>query len=181
MLNELWKTLEEDSRYEISNLGNVRVKSTKKLRKFFSSKTSKYLSVTIHQQGKTKNFLVHRLVAKYFVPNPDNKPQVNHIDFNHLNNQADNLEWVTAKENHTHSVNAGRITYKTQLGNKEPNSVSKYHNVCYRKDKQRWTSTLKIDGKRMSGKLFKTEEEAAKWTDELLRMNGVTDRPFNFP
>ena len=62
-----------------------------------------YLRVSIG--GKL--MFVHRLVAEKYVPNPDNKPQVNHKDGNKLNNNADNLEWVTNQENRNHAIKTG--------------------------------------------------------------------------
>jgi len=58
-----------------------------------------YCSVELFNKGKSKRFLIHRLVAQHFIPNPDNLPQVNHKDENPRNNCVDNLEWCTAKYN----------------------------------------------------------------------------------
>lgn len=117
-MEEVWKPIEYfEGSYEISNLG--RVKSLPKwMGKYYSQqkilkpKLDKYgyervnLCVPI-EKGKRKTSLIHRLVAEAFIPNPDNKPQVNHVDGNKLNNKDFNLEWVTEKENTIHAWENG--------------------------------------------------------------------------
>lgn len=67
-----------------------------------------YLYVGLYKDGRCKNFRVHRLVATAFIPNPGNKPFVNHKDFNVQNNCVENLEWCTPAENSAYSKERGR-------------------------------------------------------------------------
>lgn len=66
-----------------------------------------YLAVGLRKDMVTKNIRVHRLVAIAFIPNPENKPEVNHMDGVKGNNRLDNLEWVTGKENNDHALSTG--------------------------------------------------------------------------
>lgn len=70
-------------------------------------KDNLYQSVGLFVDNKLKRRRVHRLVAQTFLPNPENKPQVNHIDGNKLNNHVDNLEWATPGENIRHAIDMG--------------------------------------------------------------------------
>lgn len=82
------------------------------------SYTSGYLGVLLSVEGHVKDALVHRLVALTFLPNPENKPQVDHIDGNRANNSVENLRWVTSRENHASTMDKGQHTsqqlYKKQ-------------------------------------------------------------------
>lgn len=63
-----------------------------------------YLFIDLCKDGFVKKHLVHRLIADTFIENPENKPQVNHIDGNKVNNHVSNLEWCTASENQKHAI-----------------------------------------------------------------------------
>lgn len=114
---EIWKPVPEfEGYYEVSNLGRVRsvdrycVRPTvgdKAFRKgkivgFRVSKRG-YLQAVLHKDGEKFHPYIHRLVAKAFIPNPENKPQVNHKDGDKTNNCVENLEWNTNLENNLHS------------------------------------------------------------------------------
>ena len=71
-----------------------------------------YEEYHLYKNDKLHHEYVHRLLAKYFIPNPENKPHVNHIDGNPMNNSLDNLEWVTHLENVQHAVRTGLVNRK---------------------------------------------------------------------
>lgn len=91
--------------YSITMSGRVINNTTKKCKKPTDNHSGKgYLHVDLYNNGKRKKFFVHRLVAEAYIPNPDNKPYVNHIDGNPKNNNFQNLEWCTPLENVEHAV-----------------------------------------------------------------------------
>lgn len=94
--------------YAVDELGNV---FSYRKNRYLTPKIDKYgyRVVTLSGGGKIKTVGVHRLVAKAFVENPSDKPCVNHIDEDKLNNSKDNLEWVTVKENDNHGSRNQRM------------------------------------------------------------------------
>lgn len=78
-----------------------------------------YLYVSLWKDNKAVKRTVHRLVALAYVPNPENKPFVNHIDANRANPHADNLEWVTQAENIQHAYKIGNMSQKRKLTDEE--------------------------------------------------------------
>lgn len=105
---------EERSKYFISNYGNVYTTDFYgKTGKFVQMKTHigdvGYPMINLNHNGISHMLSVHRLVAMYFVPNPDKLSVVNHIDGNKANNHHTNLEWVTSKENTHHAVDTGLL------------------------------------------------------------------------
>ena len=112
---EEWRDIKGyEGLYQVSNLG--RVKSFKgvseRILKIGVDRYG-YISINLFKNNKRKLCKVHRLVAEAFIPNQDNKPQVNHIDEVKTNNMVSNLEWVTAKENSNHGTRTEKMI-KTQ-------------------------------------------------------------------
>ena len=111
-MEEEWKDIKGyEGLYKVSNLGKV--KSMGHRRTHTLEKDLKpsifhgYEHVTLLKHGKGTKMRVHRIVAQAFIPNPLNKPQINHIDGNKLNNCISNLEWATSQENILHAFNMG--------------------------------------------------------------------------
>lgn len=96
-----------EGRYEVSNKGRVKtlLKNNSKTEILKpSNHIQGYLRVGLRKDGISKIISIHRLVASAFIPNPEDKPQVNHIDGIKSNNKIENLEWCTQKENAAHAV-----------------------------------------------------------------------------
>lgn len=100
----------------MTDSGELFSKRTNKFLKQHLS-TSGYLTVATKVEGKDICFRVHRLVAEAFIPNPYNKPEVNHIDGNKTNNYVTNLEWCTSKENIAHAVDSGLLVGRRGVDN----------------------------------------------------------------
>lgn len=191
MLNgntEVWKDIPGfEGRYQASNLGRIRSiqdnhgKYKEQIRStWISNKGYKYVQLFI--KDKRHNVSVHHAVASAFLPNPDAKPTVNHIDGNKQNNFVGNLEWATYSENHIHAYTTGlrnaQHVADRQRGSKIGTS-SNFHNVSWDNTRQKWKATLKDKGRMVFQKRFDCEIEAAKYVNAMLDELGYSDRPRN--
>lgn len=150
---EEWKDIDDfEGIYKISNLGNVKNLKTNKLLKGSpkgKSNLEDYLRVVLHHSNKKKTITIHKLVATAFIPNPENKPFIDHINRNKMDNKVSNLRWATKSENQANikyikgKIIKGFYTTKNQ----------KYQAICCK------------DGIKYC-KLFKTEEDAVNWRKE---------------
>ena len=143
---EVWKDVKGfESYYEVSNLGNVRRKKgtshlkPKKLKHMFDKDGYRRVNLKIKQKSHTK--IIHRLLAEAFIPNPKNKPQVNHKDGNKKNNDLSNLEWVTLSENRQHAYDTGLQNSESRRG--EKNNFSKLTKKDVLKIRQLYSSDLR--------------------------------------
>ena len=162
--------------YEVSNLGNVR--SYRRL--MTQSKiNSGYIRVRFCLNGHKTSELVHRAVAKAFLPNPENKREVNHKDGDRTNNVLSNLEWATSSENKQHARKVlGAVYNKPTIGIKK-GSASKYYNVTYDKARHKWKACVRHNKVNYFQKRFMLEEDAALHVNWVLDQLGLTDRPRN--
>lgn len=99
-----WEKIKDFPNYSISNTGLVRNDVTGKLKTLRHDKNG-YLVCGLYNHQKRKEYKIHRLIAEYFIPNPDNKPYINHINGIKDDNRLENLEWCTAHENNYHAWN----------------------------------------------------------------------------
>lgn len=159
-MKEVWRDIKGyEGLYQVSNMGNV-----KSLEKYIVNKNQKlqfynehilkpniamgYLKVTLSKGNKQHTLRVHILVAQTFIPNPNNKCEVNHKDGNKLNNCVNNLEWCSRSENEKHAYRLGLA--KPSL--KQKSAVAKYATEHYSK------SIMQYD---MNGNFIKEWESMA--------------------
>jgi len=137
-MEEIWKdVVDYEGMYQVSNLG--RVKSLSRLRKSFNDSVCKvqerilkfkidrygYKVSTLTKNSKLKSITIHRLVAKVFLPNPNNYPQINHINGNKLDNTVSNLEWCDNSHNMKECYRLGLIKPKKSKDNVLSKKVAK--------------------------------------------------------
>lgn len=107
--DEIWRPIKRyEDFYHVSNYGRVKSFHKGKVR-ILKPQADKdgYISIALQAYGAAKLCRIHRLVAEAFIPNTDDKPEINHVDGHPLNNHVSNLEWCTRLENQRHAANAG--------------------------------------------------------------------------
>lgn len=117
MNTEIWRDIPQFENYQISNFGRVYSKHKGDIKALEVNKKG-YQAIRPYKKNVRKTFRIHRLVAELFIDNPENKPQVNHIDGNKLNNHYSNLEWCTNRENAIHAAKNKLFV----VGSRSPNS-----------------------------------------------------------
>jgi hypothetical protein len=137
-------------KYFVSNMGNVKSDKTNRLLKIQTNLG--YSTVGLNNINKRYCFLVHRLVAKAFIPNPENKLTVNHINHNTYDNRVENLEWNTSKEQNEHN-------YETETEKRQTNRARSV--VCFDK-----LTKQQI-------KEFRSLSEASIWLNEICDSTNV--------
>jgi hypothetical protein len=153
-MTEEYRDINDFPNYQVSNLGNVRNKWRGNILKHRPcEKKYGYICYLVQLYNDTRtlgfNKKIHKLVADAFLPNPDNKPIIDHIDRNTSNNNVSNLRWATYSEN---SLNS-----KTRIDN-----ISGERNIFYSVQKQKWTYSHTKDKKTISCGFYDTKEEAIK-------------------
>ena len=127
---EEYKIITGFSNYEISNFGNVRNIKTGLIRKQWTHRKGyKIVGITSDENGKQFKKRVHRLAAEMFIPNLNNKNEVDHIDNNKANNNINNLRWVSSSENCRNTSLSKRNT-------------SGCKGVYFEKEKKRWKASI---------------------------------------
>lgn len=174
-IDEVWKDVGGyEGLYQVSNLGRIRrllfvnnvCVKPKETIVTPSVKDNDYLYISLHKNGYRKNKYVHRLVAEAFLPNPNNHPVVNHIDYDVTNNSVDNLEWCSQKHNAIHSAKHMR---KPKSRCKSSNTGEKYISFCRNKYR-----VCIVNSRFNSEKQFSNLEDAIAYRNEVMKDDGNT-------
>ena len=144
---EEWKVIDGyNNNYSVSNKGNVKNNNTERILKQTINRDG-YHRLSLYVDRKQKTVEIHRLVAIAFIPNPENKPCVDHINNNKIDNNVNNLRWATRSENqHNHKLSKA--------------NTSGVKGVSYDKRKKKWKAQIKLDGISIHIGYFDTIEAA---------------------
>lgn len=151
--------------YMVSNKGRVYSGVSKKLIKHAVHHKG-YFKAPVGHKGMRKAFFVHRLVALAFIPNPNNYPQVNHIDFIKTNNEVSNLEWCTNQMNMDHAYKNGRVCAPPK-GEQHHSAILKGKTVLKIREQFKQGYTRKMLAKKFKIKVHHVKDIIARrsWKD----------------
>lgn len=145
---EEWKQIDDYDNYSVSSLGNVRNDKTMKILKGCKIKGG-YFQVGLCKNSVQKSHYIHRLVAIAFIPNPDNKPCVDHRDNDKTDNRVKSLRWCTYEEN--------------QMNRQIPtNNTSGFKGIIWVESRQKWVAQIKVNGLHINLGRFDSKEDAVK-------------------
>jgi hypothetical protein len=142
-MTEIWKPI-DGYHYEVSSFGNVRNIDNHIL---VGQRRGGGLHITLCKHGNTESCAIHRLVAQAFIPNPENKPFVDHRNGDTTNNYLENLRWATNQENQ----------YNAKIPSTNTSGIK---GVMWNKSKCKWYAQIRINGIKKHLGYFETKEEA---------------------
>ena len=188
-MEEIWKPIEGyENYYEISNKGRLRsvdrvvqdkngVKMPIKGRLIKCGTCQGYKIYNLYKGGKYKSVRIHRLVAQAFIPNPENKSDVNHKDFDRSNNCVENLEWTTRQENckwSSENYSKCRLGRKIPHGRYKENLKREMHHIHKKGDKYGHTYYQFVINKdqKVITKSFKNLDDAISYRDKFFEEIG---------
>ncbi len=142
---EFYDLKDYEGLYQINKNGEIKSKRKNIIMK--PGNVYGYLRIGLTKNGKQKFYLIHRLLAIQFIPNPNNYDFVDHININSLNNDLENLRWINKSGNCRNMI--------------KKNGSSKYRGVCWDKKDKKWRASISIDRKKKCLGRFDNEEEAS--------------------
>jgi hypothetical protein len=155
---EEWKKIIDFPNYSVSSFGNIR---NDKFNRPVAPKTAmRYYRIGLSKNNETFHFSIHRLVAIHFLENPDNLPQVDHINQDKTNNRVDNLRWISS------SNNIRNIP-------KKKGTLSKYTGIIFIRKSKKWQGKIIVNGTCFLTEPCKEEDEAKRKWVQLATEKGV--------
>jgi D-arabinose 1-dehydrogenase-like Zn-dependent alcohol dehydrogenase len=159
---EIWKTITDFTNYEVSSYGNVRNKITNYILKPIKHSTG-YSVINLCGNNTRKTTRLHKIVATHFIYNEFNDECINHINGIKSDNRVENLEWISQRENVTHSYLKIKKT-------------SKYHGVSFSKSRNKFIARVRIDNKVKSLGWFINEIDAYNEVLNFLKENNIKNK-----
>jgi hypothetical protein len=158
---EEWVKIEGYENYSVNIKGEVRNDKKERLLKSCLNSEGYYI-VSLSKNGKAKFYLIHRLVGKYFIQNPNNYLCIDHKNGNRTDNSIENLRWCNHSQNNRNMK-------------KRENTTSQFKGVSFHKRDNKWLAQCHLNGKQKYIGLYDTEIEAAEAYNNFVRENNLDD------